>query len=516
MRSVAAAGFVALGFGCNAILGLDPTKLEPDGLPPRPPGVVVTQQSLTAIQDVIAESPLVGLDSVKFAPMGMAFSDLSCADNPPPCTQAFDSRMSQFPLPEALVSQSYRLLYQPVGDPIPHEVQWSFTTPHLVVPFFGKPGQPPAPMNATVNITAVNHPGAFDTPLVFSFGTNWSAGGFTQANPNNPANYDFTANATPVDGSLATLQNGTDAEMMVDFTAGIATGGARFNVDLVANTIVPVVTDPWDTTMQSIQFTAPSNINFFDRLETAYGNIVGNLVPSPMIYAGVLPSAKLPPLAIRPFQPVLDPLAIPMFALAKAPANASSMTFANPFTGMNKFLQPAIAWQVTQSRTDGALTLYHSFQWIRLASQLGSSVAVDAGQIGIPINPKLGTTVLRQSDNLTVSLAGASTLTLTFGLDQTTQDCIATLYQVNGASLNAIRSYQVIAPATSTVAIQIDASMFQIGPKYVFGIVCRSGGDQATDPGVGFPAARTAGDYSQVGYPFSISTVFPSTFSVTP
>jgi hypothetical protein len=511
MRSVAAAGFIALGFGCNALLGLDETHPELDA-PPSRMHLLVTQQNLTA-PDVIETPPLAGLDKVKLAPMAMAFDDRACADNPPPCTQSFDG--TGFVIPGSLAGQLYRLLYQPVGDPIPHEIQWSFGEAHLAMPFFGKPGQPPAPQNATVNITVPGH-GGFDTPLVFSYGTNWSAGGFTQTNPGNPANYDFTANAKAVDGTLATLQSGTDIEVMVDFTGNVATGGARFNVDLEADTVKPVVTEPWVMPPSTtLQFQAPVNSLYFDRLVSALGGIAGAKVSNPMIYAGVLPSEKMPPLAIQPFQPVLDPLAIPMFALAQAPANASSMTFVNPFASPDP-LPVAIAYQATQKRTDGTLTLYHSFQWIRLASQVGSTVALDSGQVGIPTMPKLAGMLLTENDNKVVPLAGAPTVTLGFGLDQSTQDCITTLYQVNGATLNALRTYQVIVPATTSASIQIESSIFQVGPKYVFGIVCRSGGDVPNDVTAGFFAARTTGDYSQVGYPFSISTVFLSTFTVVP
>jgi len=282
--------------------------------------------------------------------------------------------------------------------------------------------------------------------------------------------------------------------------------------------VKPVVTGPWVVAPTvTLQFGAPSPTLYFNRLVQYLGGIAGTKISNPQIYAGILPSEKMPPFAIRPFQPVLDPLTVPMFALAQAPASATSMMFVNPFSDP---LPVAIAYQVTQSRTDppagGPLTLYHSFQWIRLASQAMAGVPLDSGQVGIPTTPTLAGVSLKEMDDVVVALMGASTVTLDFGLDQSTQDCIATLYQANGATLNALRTYQVIVPTTTSVSIQIESSIFQMGPKYVFGIVCRSGGDHPNDPGVGFPAARTSGDYSQVGYPFSISTVFLSTFTIVP
>jgi len=117
MRSVAAAGFVALGFGCNSILGLDPTTLYPDAPPQR---IQITSQALTALPDVIEYAPLEGLDKIKLAPMDTPFDDHPCSEQAPPCTQSNDG--TGFALPASLVGQPYRMLYQPAGD-IPHEVQ---------------------------------------------------------------------------------------------------------------------------------------------------------------------------------------------------------------------------------------------------------------------------------------------------------------------------------------------------------------------------------------------------------
>ena len=210
MRSVAAAGFIALGFGCNSILGLDPATLYPDAQPQR---IQITSQALIEVPDGIEYLPLEGLDKVKLAPMDAPFDDHSCADQPPPCTQSFDG--TGFALPASLVGKPYRMLYQPQGD-IPHEVQWSFDAPHICVPYFGKAGQPAAPSNATVQITALSGPAGFNSPMVFTYGRTWSAGP-TQTSAPNPVDYAFSTNAKPIEAPLATIQTGTDTAMIVDF-----------------------------------------------------------------------------------------------------------------------------------------------------------------------------------------------------------------------------------------------------------------------------------------------------------
>src|SRR5262249_42298665 len=159
-----------------------------------------------------------GLGRIQIGPLGGPLADI-----------AVDATTGAFEVPAELMGNPYRLVYQPSGDPVPHEVQWSFPYPHICVPHFGKPREPDAPAHASIRIQARPGPPMFSRPRVFSYGTSWSAG---QAPPTpNPVDYAYSTNAKPIDGSLATLQSGTDAEMLVDYTGTKAIGGARVNVD---------------------------------------------------------------------------------------------------------------------------------------------------------------------------------------------------------------------------------------------------------------------------------------------
>jgi len=504
-RSAAAFGFVAAGFGCNSIFGIDPTTLRPDAGPVQG---LITQQQLTAIPDVVQFPPVDGLAKVQIGALDGPLGFIDVTDG-------------AFVVPGDLANKPYRLVYQPEGDPIPHEVQWSFTTPHICIPFFGKPGQPPVPSNATMQITstaggcptAPTCPTGFNAPLVFSYGTTWTAGAPTQASPGNPVNYEYSTNATALNGPLPTLQSGTDTEMLVDYDAsGMATGGVRVKVDLVADTVVPTQ-GPWKTFSQTTLAFAPTTPTTGNRIIAAMQGVVGGpSVPAPMVYAGVLPSTSMPSLGQGPLPPKLDPLRVPMFALGAAlDQTVGSMAFADPFINADA-LPLAIAFQVANHRKVDGIELYSGFQWVRLATQTDATTNLDASVVGIPKSPTLtdnkaaDISLNEIDDTMSVTqlhLSGLGTTLLKFKLDMPADDCVATLYQLNVTGLGPIRSYEVV-PLDLAVAIQIDTTVFTMGPKYVFGIVCRAG----------FPLAKTMGQLDQVSYPFSVSSVFPGSFIV--
>jgi hypothetical protein len=511
MRSVAAAAFVAVGFGCNSILGLDTATLYPDAQPNR---IQITSQALIGVPDVIEYLPLEGLDKVKLAPMGSPFDDHPCSEQAPPCTQSFDNM--GFALPASLVGQPYRMLYQPQGDPIPHEVQWSFTTPHICVPYFGKAGQPAAPSNATIQITAQSGPPNFNSPMVFTYGRTWSAGP-TQASAPNPVDYAFSTSAKPVEAPLATIQTGTDAAMIVDFDLTMsgacpvppcANGGAKFSADLQAETTV-LATGMWQAPPQTmVKFLKDDQAWLSDYL-WLNGDVGGPGAHS-MIYGGVIPSAKMPPFAVKPFTDPLDPLAVPLFTLALVPSFPApamqTLQFVDPFDP-NDRLPAAVAYQIAETRMIDGVSVSHSLQWAFLSDQVNPNATIAVHAVGVPREVTLNAAPLQDDDQRLVILAGAASVPLVFTLNRPADECVATLYQINpSSSLVALRTYQAPTTTTMTVHIEIDTSVFTApaGTKFVFGIQCRSG----------LPDAPVSGDQSRIQYPFSVSTIFPGAFTV--
>jgi hypothetical protein len=186
------------------------------------------------------------------------------------------------------------------------------------------------------------------------------------------------------------------------------------------------------------------------------------------------------------------------------------------FNGTDQPAYPtAIYARLSMSRFTEHITFTSGLQTIQPVPD-GNPTKVPVGlDVGIAFNATQhislgGTDIWRDATTPWTVPRGSGLIPFKFATDAVVDDCMSTLYRIDGTSLVAVRRFLAqIVPANDSSAIQIDPSVFDTTHHYVFGIACHNG-----LPGVATNTNQLGGDWSQVAYPFSESMVYSYPFVV--
>jgi hypothetical protein len=508
-----------LASGCNQIFGLH------DDLQPRDARFVDFQDGMywpmyLTWQLVADPSGAVTYPAIDGATVAIGPIDPTMG---PMVNLPVDPMTGMFLLPRDTPNQPYRLVY--TVDSLPTELQSTLNTGHFVVPMVGRIDREPTPSHALLEFDPMPPPPVNPIPnsRILTAGL-WT----TSFHPNGdqinmPYTYDYQANGLSMAGTQGSLrQDRGDVEIACSTTIdGDVTGYAVMAVDhLVENgqglaTAASTWMTPLPTTVKWITPNDNSGLEPVGRLTAAVNNY-GGTVTTKLEWAGVIPSSIMPNF-IQPNPGGLD--GFQLAPLSKY-AGVNPHTFVNPFptavTGALPTALPTAAFvQNTSTRTTGSgAKLTSGFQAIGLPPSPTATVDMHyavgiAHQSGndVTLKPEGGTSkILTGADNtIVVALGGATLVDLTFGTDQAVDDCVATIYQIAGASVTPVRRLLLRELPTPNSPFKIDASVFVPATTYTLGIVCRKG-----------QTGIASGDYTMVSYPYMTSTLYTPTFTVTP
>jgi hypothetical protein len=501
--------------GCNWAFGLNPTQPwdAGDAAPDSPPGIksalvwgAVTTDG-EGSPDATIEYAGIGSESIRpeipkveVGPLDPALGSLT--------EVSYSAVDGTFEVPYFLREAPHRIVYTLPGESTPHEIQWSRTDAHIVVPRYMRLNAPLVPPGSGFSITPTGI-GASAVSIVHTSGVftvNDVPADFDSATPT--LTFRFADKARPLSKPLGKLESAKgDWVLLTDWKSrGGATSVSGWalatNIDLSPSTLtVPSPQPMWNTgdrTISTVQCPGP---NCFPSSSTAasearMSNTLGPLIDTSTRFQrmryGIVPTVDLPP-----YLPGVAPEFIErstMQYFAEAYQIVSVFDLADPSLMLPGY-QTVVDGLLRASRTVQGVTLYSSMQEMVKTSNLATQIKWSAP---LPTSIKLGSTSLSGADDVPFP-ATSGQVELSFSPDNNNaHDYIINLAELAAGTLIPVRQYQVIAPL-----VTIDGTLLEAGHTYVFTITARAG----------LPNAQE-GDYRAVSWPFSTSTTAAATFVV--
>lgn len=480
--------------GCNQIFGLDPTGVRPDAL-------VIPSDAAWATVDLGFLQLSLDPAGAPLEPTIVPFPDvmsvkIGSVEGPleDPTTTPVGGRYT-VPI-EITTAGQYRLVYQRMGDPVPHEYQDLVNNAKVIEPLFGPVTRPPVTVNAG---WIIKPPGAAPNHAshrVFTIGT-WTTGSGVPGIgvDAGTVNYTYVAGqTTSLSGPLG-LPAATDLGFLVDYNppaAGctVATGSSKFPVtDIMAHGIAAGSIWQGDSTQRNASsdnnLRLPPQIRpFSDEGGYVYREKYG-FVPSP-----VMPSFSRPGLNVANTPALLrNPVMLPMRECTDL---AVSGAVHLPRT-LQDNLTEAVYSEVSVDRTIGGLTVTNGLALLTLNKDkvtlfsVAPNVAIADGAILRSGAEEKELFKPDSVDNIAVtSISGARTLRWNWNNNAGNADFWeVTLVELTGLVPVERKTYTItnaIKNATMTTSsVRIDAADIVPGKKYVFRISAFTGRPDAKE-----------------------------------
>ncbi|HEY6039487.1 MAG TPA: hypothetical protein VIV58_34645 [Kofleriaceae bacterium] len=457
-----------------------------------------------------------------------------------------------FTIPYDLAQGRYRLVYTP-PDQVPVEIQEDPQAAHFVIPSLGRPDAVPAPANAVLSeLTPTGGP----MPQYFNLHV-LSIGTFAARVPGAAqrlgSTTTWTTNANQVDAIVSMSRElytpdstKGDRIVVVDGSSGDPNTASGFSIgtmtgfdstgapDLTLTAWKDTSTTSIDALRWSLDTLSPSSPR--NRVTAAATNSAsidlddgsGNL--GAFIYAGVVPSLQIPGFlesgrgwqvapATRWAARGTGGVDVPVFLPMSQTVSTNPIRLIRAFDGTNLPAFPTAMyarysmswhWQVDASHM---ITFTEGLQSITPITANVATTTPLAFSVGIaytaPQHMMLGGVDIWTPASSAKSVsAGGGTIDFTYAVDGPTDDCVATIYRLEGSSATPVHRF-LSAVVPTTAPITIDASIFEPTHDYVIGVVCHQG-----LPGVKASSTQPGYDWSKVSYPFMESTLYSYPFRV--
>ncbi|HUJ58721.1 MAG TPA: hypothetical protein VLX92_09520 [Kofleriaceae bacterium] len=492
-RTVALAALAALA-SCNQIFGLKHTRqvdATPDVVPDAPFQTVSLDWQIPQTDSSGAPIPtpayavITPAPHVQLAAVGDPLQDATYAAN------------GSVDIPNELVGKPWRFVYTLDGDPVPHEVQWSVSSAHLVVPRLSPAPAPAVPTGSGYDIMPIGiaNPGLI-APFILTSGTYTETAVANDQRGPDGVTFDFLglgmdSPAQPIYGPLGAPQTASgDWELLIDtsnldLNGGYTTNGwAYTQIDLAAGSLTTPSPQPqWHS--GTMTFEPKGDLAAAGtRVDNACRTPGGVPGPEELRYGIGLASNVLP--MAQTATGVDKPLMLVLFQQSTPPVD---VTLADPD---NEVQQPRWLFSEAEwNRTVNGASISCTVQNLQADKSADRAFEAPLAQMSSVF---FGTASLTTADLLPVPATSAQ-VELKWQLDQgLADDWIVTVYEIASSKLTAIRTYQVTQPS-----VLIDGSLLQRGHTYIFGITGRNG-----------IANAASGDYTAITMPFSEGTAFPA------
>jgi len=525
-------GLLCLLCGCNQIFGSH-TVVEVDAAPAdaAPYPMLVTGMNVDTTTGITTTLPLPNV-AVEIGPITAEA----------PKSVDVDPTTGGFEIPYMLAQVPYRLVYHP-PDGVPVEIQSTLHAAHFVVPSLGRLDAEQPPGNAqTGDLLAQS---SYNNLRVVSTGT-WAfrfsgmVGGIGSSVTWTTAS-DQADPITSMSGPLETPNSGrTDNVLLIDGSIATPEAADGFAVGTMTtfgtSGLANLSFGPWKNTttlgVAQLQWDFAAEPATNQRLVAASGidakgdNGTPNL---PFAYGGVFPTTGVANFLETgaPLQVVSQPdvlhykwaargvggLGVPSFVPLAKVNSPTKATFIDMFNGTDQPAYPTgIYLRMSMTRFTEGIAFTSGLQTVWPIPDGNPTKANVTLAIGLAYKPgqhmMLGDQDIWVDSTTPPHISRTELIPFTYATDGVVDDCMATLYRIDGTSLSAVRRFLSQSPPSSG-PILIDPSAFDATHHYVFGIACHAG-----LPGVATFGTQLGGDWSQVAYPFSESMLYSYPFVV--
>lgn len=506
--------------GCNWVFGLNQTQpWDAGGDAPDAPPAIRDELVWAAVTSDGMNSPTIVYAGIGSEPSRIASPSIQVgpldASKGPLVDAPYDVATGTFEIPYTLREAPHRIVYKLPDDPMTHEVQWSITGAHLVVPRYMRMDAKAVPPGSGFSITPPGFPNG--APMIFTsgvFNVNDVSTDFTRVG--SKVTLDYAGKARPLSlptGAIESIKG--DWVLLTDWAS--RAGGessVRFwalaqGIDLNMGEITSPPTEPtlmmgdrvlgsgppcpgpncWPTFQ-----TGPAE----NRMDAALGPLID---PSTHGMGRKLRYGVVPSTAVAPYMRGVAPDYVAknnVLYFADANDLLSGITVADPSSALG--LTRVVTARVSAWRTVMGVKLVSSMQ--QMEKEPFGLTSVVKWNAPLALEIMLGSTSLSGADDAVIpSTTGQLVLGFTPENNQSNvsaDDYEITLYELADSKITPKRIYHVIGPGA-----RLDGNLLEKNHRYVLGITSR----------YGLPMAD-AGDYKSVTFPFATSTTMSATFVI--